>query len=298
MWAFELKFDGWRLVASRTAAGLVELWSRHGTDLTSSFPEIAAAAGELPAGTVVDGEVCVYRHGRLDWDQLQLRMGSAARVAAQVRVAPASYVIFDVLAVGGSDLRPLPWSERRAVLEGLAGIRPPLQVCPATQDRNEAASWLEEYRDVGIEGVVAKSATAPYRPGERAWVKVKHRETTEVLLGAVTGSLERPESLVAGRYTSDGQLVIVGRSTALNDHQAAGLAASLTPVAADQHPWPVEIGSQFGGSPVRLLHIAPVLVAEVSADTARQSRRFRHPLRFVRLRADLTPADLPRLADE
>ena len=288
-WAFELKFDGWRLVACCTTAGVVELWSRHGTDLTGRFPEIAAAASELPAGTVVDGEVCVYRQGRLDWDQLQLRTGSPARLAEQVRPAPASYVVFDVLAVGGSDLRPLPWSERRAVLEGLAGVRPPLQVCPFTRDRDEAASWMQEYRDVGIEGVVAKSTTAPYRPGERAWVKVKHRETTEVVVGAVTGSLERPESVIAGRYTSDGQLMILGRSTALSEHQAVGLAASLTPVPAAQHPWPAEIGSQFGGASVRLVHIAPILVAEVSADTARQSGRFRL-IRIMPLEQDLIEA--------
>lgn len=294
-----MKFDGWRLVAARTAAGAVELWSRHGTDLTSRFPEIAAAAEQLPAGTVIDGEVCVYREGRLDWDQLQHRMGSAARVAEQVRIAPASYVVFDVLALSGTDVRSRPWSERRNLLEGLIGSQLPLQVCPFTRDRDEAGSWLPEYSAIGIEGVVAKRTTTPYRPGERAWVKVKHRETTEVVIGAVTGSAERPESVVAGRFTRAGQLVIAGRTTALNQRQAAELAASLTPVGADQHPWPPQISGQFRGTPVHLVHVAPVLVAEVSADAARQqSGRWRHPLRFVRVRVDLVPADLPFFLDD
>ena len=68
--AYELKIDGWRLVLSKTPAGAVELWSRRGRNLTAAFPELAAAALEhLAPGTVVDGEVCVLRHGQLDWDR-------------------------------------------------------------------------------------------------------------------------------------------------------------------------------------------------------------------------------------
>ena len=298
-WAYELKFDGWRLVLLRPAAGGVELWSRRGTNLTDRFPEIAAAAlNQVPAGAVVDGEVCVFQDGRLDWGQLQVRMGSAARIARQVKAAPASYIAFDVLATGGADIRDRPWTERHAVLEQLAHWQPPLQVCPHTLDYEEAVRWSSEYRDVGIEGVVAKATTAQYAPGQRAsWVKVKSRETTEVVVGAVTGSLQRPESVIAGLVTQAGQLSIVGRTTALNAQQAADLATHLRPIDPQQHPWPAQIGSQFGGSPVHVVHVSPDLVAEVSADTALQAGRWRHPLRLLRLRPDMAVDDLPKLGE-
>lgn len=295
-----MKFDGWRLVAARTAAGAVELWSRHGTDLTSRFPEIAAAAEQLPAGTVIDGEVCVYREGRLDWDQLQHRMGSAARVAEQVRIAPASYVVFDVLALSGTDVRSRPWSERRNLLEGLIGSQltaAGVPVHPRSRRGRELAAGVQRHRHRRRRREAHNHSLPPGRAGlgqgqtsrdHRGGHRRGHR-----------GSAERPESVVAGRFTRAGQLVIAGRTTALNQRQAAELAASLTPVGADQHPWPPQISGQFRGTPVHLVHVAPVLVAEVSADAARQqSGRWRHPLRFVRVRVDLVPADLPFFLDD
>lgn len=64
-----------------------------------------------------DGEIVVWRDGRLDWDALGRRGGSPARVAAEVRTSPASFAAFDLLADGALDTRPLPWVERRALLE-------------------------------------------------------------------------------------------------------------------------------------------------------------------------------------
>lgn len=293
-WAYQLKFGGWRLVVLRPVSGGVELWSRNGTNLTDRFPEVAAAAAlQIPPGTVVDGEVCVLKNGRLDWDQLQRRMGSAARIAEQVRTAPASYVAFDVLAVDGVDVRSRLFFERRAVLKELIDWQPPLQTCPTTTDYDEAVAWFSDYDAVGIEGVVAKRTTEQYRPGSRSWVKVKHRETSDVIVGAVTGSLHRPEAVIAGRYTNDGQLVITGRTGALSPSQAAELAALITPVEEPEHPWPAEIAGQFGSGAVRLVHVAPVLVAEVSADSALQGGRARHALRWVRLRVVVPVSDVP-----
>jgi ATP-dependent DNA ligase len=293
-YAYQLKFDGWRLVILRPAHGGVELWSRNGTDLTNRFPEIAAAAAaQIPAGTVVDGEVCVWQNARLDWDQLQTRMGSPARVAELVRTVPASYVAFDVLAVNGVDVRTRPFVERRTLLEGLTGWRPPLQVCPSTTDYDEAVAWFADYWAVGIEGVVAKRTIEQYRAGARSWVKVKHRQTSDMIVGAVTGTLQQPEAVITGRYTNDGRLVITGRTSVLNPAQAAELAAVLTPVEEVEHPWPAEIAGQFGSNPVHLVHVAPTLVVEVSADSALQGGRARHSLRFLRLRADVPVSDVP-----
>ena len=293
---YEPKWDGYRLVVVRTASS-TRLWSKQGRDLTDRFPDVAAAAlAQVPAGTVLDGEVVIWHGDRLDFGLLQQRMVAApGRMGALVAAHPASYVAFDVLAAGGSDLRGQRLARRRAELERLAARwAPPLQLSPATSDPAEARQWFTDFRPAGVEGLVAKGAGTRYAPGRREWLKVKSWETTEVLAGGVIGPIDRPSQLVAGRYR-DGELVVVGRTSPLSPRQAAELAAVLSP-AGDDHPWPDRIGTgRFGGGKlsVPLTRVTPSAVVEVSADAALQAGVFRHPLRFVRVRPDLAPEDLP-----
>ena len=293
---YEPKWDGYRLVVVRTASS-TRLWSKQGRDLTDRFPDVAAAArAQVPAGTVLDGEVVVWHDDRLDFGLLQQRMVTApGRLGALVAAHPASYVAFDVLAAGGGDLRGQRLARRRAELERLAARwAPPLQLSPATSDPAEARQWFTDFRPAGVEGLVAKGAGTRYAPGRREWLKVKSWETTEVLAGGVIGPIDRPSQLVAGRYR-DGELVVVGRTSPLSPGQAAELAAVLSP-AGDDHPWPDRIGTgRFGGGKlsVPLTRVTPSAVVEVSADAALQAGVFRHPLRFVRVRPDLAPEDLP-----
>ena len=295
---YEPKWDGYRLVVVRDRSG-TRLWSKQGRDLTDRFPDVAAAAlAQVPAGTVLDGEVVVWNGERLDFGLLQRRMVTApGRMAAQAAAHPASYVAFDLLAAGAEDLRGRPLRTRRTRLEELAQRwAPPLQLSPVTTDREEARGWAADLRPLGIEGLVAKGAATRYAGGRREWLKVKSWETTEVLAGGVIGSLERPGLLVAGRYR-DGELVVVGRTGPLSPAAAAELAAVLTPAGPD-HPWPERIGTgRFGGGrlSVALTRVEPAVVVEVSADAALQAGVFRHPLRFVRVRADLRPEDVPHV---
>ena len=122
-------------------------------------------------------------------------------------------MVFDVLALGAKDRRRQPLRERRELLKELAASwTPPLQLSPATGDEATAHRWMADFRPAGIEGLVVKAAGSRYTPGRRTWIKVKSRETTEVLIGGVTGSLERPDTIVAG-LVRDGELHVVGRST-------------------------------------------------------------------------------------
>ncbi|MGY1732773.1 ATP-dependent DNA ligase [Geodermatophilus sp. SYSU D01045] len=293
---YEPKWDGYRLVVVRGRAG-TRLWSKQGRDLTDRFPDLAAAAlAQVPAGTVLDGEAVVWNGERLDFGLLQRRMVTApSRMAALAAAHPASYVAFDLLAAGGADQRRRPFRSRRAALEELARRwAPPLQLSPVTADPEEARGWAADLRPLGVEGLVAKGAATRYAGGRREWLKVKSWETTEVLAGGVIGPVDRPSQLVAGRYR-DGELVVVGRTGPLSPAQSAELAAVLTP-AGDDHPWPERIGTgRFGGGrlSVALTRVQPTAVVEVSADAALTAGVFRHPLRFVRVRPDLRPADVP-----
>ena len=290
--AYEMKWDGYRAVLQVMPAGGVRLWSRNGTDLSRAFPDLIEAARiQIPPGVVVDGEAVAWVDSRLSFDQLQHRMAASESAARRLaRQHPASFVAFDVLAVDAIDVRGLPWRDRRTLLDELAvSFQPPIQVSPYTDDYDTAMDWFTDLPEAtGIEGIVAKRQTSRYSPGERGWVKVKHRSHHDAVIGAVIGPVSRPEAIIAGRYTPDGQLRIVGRSGPLSTQHIADLSKLLTEVPAADHPWPTEISSgHFGGGKVTITHVAPLIVVEVSADASTQGTRHRHGLRLIRVRADL-----------
>jgi ATP-dependent DNA ligase len=296
-WQAEPKYDGYRglvLVGARSTRVL----SRRGTDLTRVFPDVVAAAREqLPLGTVLDSELVIGVGGRLDFSALQRRVASPGR-ASQLAVAePATLLAFDVLVLDDVDVRPQPLRQRREHLnELLASCRPPLQLVPATTRHDEALAWLEDYAAarVGVEGVVCKSLADPYLGGRRIWRKYRTKDTLELLVGAVTGSLARPERLVLA-YFADEELVVAGGTTALTPAQARHIAELLREPQRP-HPWPELLPSGgagvWGREPIAITRVEPELVVEVLADTAVQGRHLRHLARFVRLRPELHPSDI------
>ncbi|HEY3006050.1 MAG TPA: ATP-dependent DNA ligase [Kribbellaceae bacterium] len=296
--AFEPKWDGYRAVIVRADERAV-LWSRQGTDLTDRFPDIAAAASRiLPAGCVVDGELVMLDNGRLSFDQLQRRLVTSPAKARQLAAhAPASYMAFDLLAAASIDIRSQRWTTRRGRLESLAAWAPPLQLSPVTYDGDEAREWFDVLPDaLGIEGLVVKGTASRYAPGRREWLKVKRRDTVDVIVGGVLGPIDRPDVVIAGRYRG-AELVQVGRTVPLTAAQSAELGAVLEPAGPD-HPWPDEIGAgrwARNSANVPLTKVSPDVVAEVTADAALQAGAWRHPLRYVRHRPDLRPDDVDPL---
>lgn len=294
---YEPKWDGFRLVIVR-ADGHTSLWSRQGKDLTASFPDIAAAASvQVPPGFVVDGEAVVWQGGRLDFDALQRRLitrgGALTRLA---RKTPATFVAFDLLAAAGQDVQQHPLRARRALLEELAGgWEGLLQLSPASSELEQAREWFDVLPSLGIEGVVVKGLGQPYTAGQRSWLKVKHRDTVEVVCAAVLGPIERPEQLIVG-LPVEGVLRITGRSTPLRTAAARALGEQLR-APTGPHPWPALLPGtaleRFNGStvPVPLTLIEPIVV-EVSADVALAGHSFRHPVRFLRTRPELRSTDV------
>lgn len=185
-------------------------------------------------------------------------------------------MIFDILVDQAIDLTTRPWTRRRDLLELMAtSWRPPVQLTPYTDDVEEAAGWMEVLAPMGIEGVVAKRANARYGvPG--SWVKVKHRQSLEGVVGAVVGPLQRPEALVVGFWGDDGTLRILGRAP-LTPRQGEQVGPLLRPPTG-LHPWPDQISAaHFGGEPVTITHADPAVMVEVLADTAQSGGRRRAP---------------------
>ncbi|MFE3504216.1 DNA ligase [Kitasatospora sp. NPDC059146] len=213
---YEIKVDGIRCCMVRTEAG-VELWSRRGRPLHGRFPEVLPALAELLApGVVLDGELCAYRGGRLAFTELLRSAG--ARAADRVAV---SYVVWDVLAVPGRDVRGLPLVERHGLLaEVLTGARPPVERVMATRSRDTALGWYRDLHGSGVEGLVCKAAASPYRPESSSWVKVRHAETADVELAGVVGAPDRPEVVLA-RLPDGRQVTTSPRLTAVQARQVA-----------------------------------------------------------------------------
>jgi ATP-dependent DNA ligase len=196
--AYEPKFDGYRLII---LTGPVRLQTRSGRIITHLFPEVAAAAARLPDGSVLDGELVLWRDGQVDFGALQRRALSAAGKHAsagmQKTPLPANVALFDLLAYEGTDWRERPYEERRSGLIALlAPIGPPLQVTPVTTDPREAADWYRNMHAVGIEGLVVKGLAQQYRPGRREWLKMRHAEPRDAMAIGFTGPRARPDALV------------------------------------------------------------------------------------------------------
>ncbi|MFJ3206148.1 RNA ligase family protein [Streptomyces sp. NPDC086989] len=305
--AYEQKFDGYRALVFTPAApgGRVLLQTRRGALIQGAFPDLVAAAeAQLPHGLVLDGELLVWdsKAGALSFEGLQRRAAARARSApALAAKQPAHFVAFDVLQIDGRELLHLPYVERRARLETLFtdhALTAPWTLCPMTTDPAKAREWLDSWTDVsGVEGLVVKPQTSRYIPGHRgAWTKVRRRDTTEAIIGAITGTLTRPQLLLLGRHDPDGRLHAVGRTVPLRT-QAARLVAEHLTAADPGHPWEGVTFAAIWGSrdvlDVRL--VRPDLVAEISADRSTdRGGVWRHPLRFKRLRLDVGVEDVPR----
>ncbi|MFV0138120.1 ATP-dependent DNA ligase [Streptomyces sp. HMX87] len=277
--------------------------SRNRKDFTAAFPELADAARSLGEDVVLDGEAVIYRQGRLQFAALQQRINRRPSTTARLaREQPAHLIAFDLLHRDGTDLITRPYTERRAALESLFrdhSLGAPWTLTPVPRETGQAQAWMRQWAPAGVEGVVAKGQTQPYRPGHRGWLKYRHRVTAEGIVGAVTGSLNRPETALLGRYTPDGDFQPIARSTPLPAPLARELTSLLTP-AGTGHPWHgMRVSTRRGSrDPLTFTPTAPELVMEFYGDAAADRGRWRHPVRAHRIRRDLTSSDVPVRAAE
>jgi ATP-dependent DNA ligase len=267
---------------------------------------------QLPDQVVLDGELVIATPTGLDFDALQLRQHPAeSRVKKLAVEIPASYVAFDLLALGSESLLEEPFRDRRAGLERLLGdAEPPIYVTPATRSRDEAIRWFDAFEGAGFDGVVAKPLGGTYQPGARAMLKVKHERTCDCVVAGyrMHKDGEGLGSLLLGLYDDDGALHHVGVASAMAATRRKELLEDVQPYrkdALENHPWAdwanamteaAESGQRMPGGPSRWnakkdLSWEPLRierVAEVEYEGL-LSGRFRHNARFRRWRDDRDP---------
>jgi ATP-dependent DNA ligase len=308
--AYEPKWDGFRCIVFRSGDE-VHLGSRNERPLTRYFPELVPPiCAQLPDRVVLDGEIVIATPHGLDFDALQLRMHPAeSRVKKLAAEIPASFVAFDLLALGDVDARPLPLADRWRILQDvMAEVEPPLYLTPSTRDPAVARDWFERFEGAGLDGVVAKRLDTPYRENERVHVKVKHDRTADCVVagfrwhksGGVVGSL------LLGLFDDAGTLHHVGVIGAFPMATRKALVDELAPLregALEGHPWrawaehAAQEGSQRLPGAVSRWNakkdlswepLRPERVVEVAYDQL-QGDRFRHAAQFRRWRPDRQP---------
>ncbi len=308
---YEPKWDGFRCIVFRDGDELV-LGSRNDRPLTRYFPELVdLLLSALPERCVVDGEIVIVTDGGLAFDSLQMRLHPAeSRVRKLAAEIPASYVAFDLLALGDRDLRPEPFRERRRVLEEvLTGDLGRVHLTPTTDDPDEAQDWFTRFEGAGFDGVMAKPGDQPYAEDKRVMWKVKHERTADCVVAGyrVHKDGEGVGSLLLGLFDDDGTLHHVGVASSFTAARRRELLDELAPLrerALDGHPWrhwaeaaadAKDAGRMPGGvsrwnaqKDLSWEPLRPELVAEVRYEHV-LGGRFRHGGRLVRFRADRTP---------
>jgi ATP-dependent DNA ligase len=286
-WCYEPKWDGFRTIVFRDGDE-VHLQSRNGRPMNRYFPDVVEQALALKAERyVLDGEMVVTVDGIQEFDLLSQRIHPAAsRVERLRQETPATLVAFDLLAEGDETLLELPYTERRERLAKL--VSDPVELTPATDDPEQAKQWLA---GTG-EGVIAKEANGPYRPGERVgMVKIKRVRTADAVVAAFRFGKEEGTvgSLILGMYGDDGELHIVGHTSGFKAQEKRELLGLLEPHrtyergSGEPSRWKSDEELVWEG-------LRPELVCEVAFDHI-TGRRIRHGAKFLRWRTDKDPQE-------
>jgi ATP-dependent DNA ligase len=308
--SYEPKWDGFRSIIFRDGQE-VEIGSRNERPMTRYFPELVEALKtNLPERCVIDGEIVVVAASgdRLDFEALQQRIHPAAsRVNMLAEQTPATFVAFDLLAMGDADLTKRPFSERRAALEeALSPAQAPIHITRTTSDKAVAEQWFHRFEGAGLDGIVAKPLDGTYQPDKRVMFKIKHERTADCVLAGYRVHKSGPDrigSLLLGLYNDEGELANVGVIGAFPMERRKDLFVELQPLVTtfDDHPWAwakqeegtrtprnAEGSRWSAGKDLSFTPLRPERVVEVRYEHM-EGIRFRHTAQFVRWRTDRDP---------
>jgi len=307
-WLFELKLDGYRLIASKSR-GEALLLTRNGNDYTSVFPEIARAVKSLPFDDcIIDGEVvCLDAKGIPSFSRLQQRgrLSSPIEIRRAVVEFPATFYAFDLLGFEDFDVRPLPLVRRKELLKDVVPALGILRYLDHIETEGEA--FLEQVTAMGLEGIVAKKSASPYRSGRSGdWLKIKAERTGDFVIVGFTkprGSRPHLGALQLADWVN-GTLVYAGRvGTGFNDELLKELRELLDPIVRAD---PLCAGpvSEPGKEPLKSAEIPEtttttwvdaVHVCEVRYREFTPDGLLRHAT-FLHLRTDKSPHECERQA--
>ncbi|MDQ3903855.1 MAG: ATP-dependent DNA ligase [Actinomycetota bacterium] len=307
---YEPKWDGFRSIIFRDGDE-VEIGSRNERPMTRYFPDVVAAVlANFPPRAVIDGEIVIAdtQRNTLDFEALQQRIHPAAsRVNLLAEQTPASFIAFDLLALGDEDLTQQPLHQRWGRLQrALADAAPPVHLTPATKDLELARRWFEQFEGAGLDGLIAKPLELTYQPDKRVMTKIKHERTADCVVAGYRLHKSGPDavgSLLLGLYDDRDVLASVGVVGAFPMATRKRLLTDLQPLVTTfgEHPWnwaaheqgertprKNETSRWNAGKDLSFIPLRPERVVEVRYDYM-EGLRFRHTTQFVRWRPDRDP---------
>jgi len=295
-WLWEIKLDGYRALAVKSGTD-VTLFSRRRKSLNRQFPYIVEALADLPAGTVVDGEVvAIDETGRPNFNLLQNFRAEASRI---------QYYVFDLLCWKDRDLTRVPMVERRALLKSLVVIRDKrIRIA----DYFEAApkDLLSAVREQRLEGIIGKQKDSHYQPGKRSGAWIKHRVNCgqEFVIGGYFPGPHGIDSLVVGYYDGE-KLMYVARTrngfVPASRRQVFSKLKHLVTPACPFVNLPETRRSRFGEElnaekMKKAVWLKPEAVAQIEFLEWTEGDRLRHS-KFVGLRQDKNPRSVVKEQD-
>ncbi|GLS44307.1 DNA ligase D [Methylobacterium brachythecii] len=291
-WLFEIKHDGYRIQA-RIDDGRVKLLTRSGLDWTAKFKPVAQAlkALKLPSA-LIDGEIVIEStSGVSSFSALQQALTTG-------EIDPVIFYVFDLLYLDGRDLRSLPLTRRKDLLQQAlddAGSDARIRFSEHLVEDGEAMA--RHACQLGLEGIIAKRASAPYRSGRSdLWRKVKCTSSQEFVIGGFMPSTSAPRavgSLILGIHEGE-RFVHVGRvGTGFTNTMARDLWNALNPLRIDAPPFSDPL------PPLAKRHakwVEPKLVCEVTLRAWTSDGQLRHAS-FKALRPDVTAEEVVRMTE-
>ena len=287
-WLYELKYDGYRILAYLEGSG-ARLMTRNGSDYTNRFQSVASSLLDWAAGRamVLDGEMVVTdASGKTDFQALQNYIKNPTG-------KNLTYIVFDLLALDGEDLRERRLSDRKEMLEFLLK-NAPKNLCYSQHVRGNGKESFAAACKAGMEGIVGKKADSVYsgtRNGD--WIKLKCGKRQEFVIGGYTLSNKKTSgvsSLLLGVYEGD-ELIYAGRAgTGLSERVRKELESEFESCKRTEPPFKL---SPKPRSNEKITWLEPKLVAEIQfaewteEDVLRQAS-------FKGLRTDKNPRDIKR----
>jgi len=292
-WAYELKLDGYRAIATKTN-GAVRLWSRNGHSFNARYPAIVRGLAKLPEDTVVDGEVVALdAEGRPSFNALQNVDSSASLV----------YYVFDVIVLRGRDLTKETLDARRALLEAkvLPSLAEPVRY--TGELKASLSDLLASVQAYGLEGLVAKRRDSRYEAGRRsgAWLKMRVNRGQEFAIGGYTRGPRTFDALVFGYYEGDKLMYVARTRNGFTPVMRAQLLRKFKGLEIDRCPFvnlPEEHSGRWGqgltkAKMAECQWLEPVLVGQFEFLEWTADNHLRHS-KFVGLRDDKKAKDVRR----
>jgi DNA ligase D-like protein (predicted ligase) len=290
-WLWEIKFDGYRALAVKSGTG-VTLFSRRRKSLNRQFPFIVEALADLPAGTVVDGEVvAIDESGRPNFNLLQHFRAEASRI---------QYYVFDLLCWKDRDLTHVPLVERRALLKS-AVVVSDKRIRIADYFEAAPKDLLSAVREQRLEGIIGKQKDSHYQAGKRsgAWIKYRVNRGQEFVIGGYFPGPHGIDSLIVGYYDGDTLMYVARTRNGFVPASRRQVFSKLKHLVTPSCPFanlPETRRSRFGEElsaekMKKAVWLSPKAVAQIEFLEWTEADRLRHS-KFVGLREDKNPRDV------